>query len=108
MKALIFTLISLTATLAIATAAKDTSTEFLVEGVHCSSCTKMISKKVCADEKLAASFDSCGVTVVDEKKQIGKISLRLKEGKTLDTAALNTAIAAAGPQFKIQIPAEKK
>ena len=37
-----------------------------------------------------------------------KISLRLKEGKTLDTAALNTAVAAAGPQFKIQIPAEKK
>lgn len=107
MKALILTLISLTTTLAMATVAKDTTTEFLVENVHCSSCTKMISKTVCADEKLAANFESCGVTVVDEKNQIGKITLRLKEGKTLDMAALDKAVTAAGPKFKLK-PAEVK
>lgn len=106
MKTLIFALITLTATLSLATAATtDTTTDLIVEGVHCAACTKMISKKVCADAKLAESFESCGVTVVDSKKQLGKISLRLKEGKTIDTAALDTALKAAGDNFKFQAPA---
>lgn len=103
MKKLIFALISLTATLSLATAAKsDATTDLMVEGVHCAACTKMISKKVCADPKLAENFESCGVTVVDSKKQIGKISLRLKEGKTLDTAALDAAVKSAGDNYKVQ------
>lgn len=109
MKKLIFTLITLTATLSLATAATtETTTDLIVEGVHCAACTKMISKKVCADAKLSENFESCGVTVVDSKKQLGKISLRLKEGKTLDTAAIDTAVKAAGDNFKVQIPATKK
>ena len=103
MKKLIFALISLTATMALATAAKsDATTDLLVEGVHCAACTKMISKKVCADAKLSEDFESCGVTVVDSKKQIGKISLRLKEGKTLDQAALDAAVKSAGDNYKVQ------
>lgn len=108
MKMLVFTLITLTATLSLATAAPAESTDLIVEGVHCAACTKMISKKVCADAKLSESFESCGVTVVDSKKQLGKISLRLKEGKTLDTAALTTAVKAAGDNFKVQTPEVKK
>jgi len=105
MKTLIFALITLTATLSLATAATtETTTDLIVEGVHCTACTKMISKKVCADPKLSENFESCGVTVVDSKKQLGKISLRLKEGKTLDTAALDTAVKSAGDNFKVQIP----
>lgn len=108
MKKLIFTLISLTATMALATAAKsDSTTDLMVEGVHCAACTKMISKNVCADAKLAESFESCGVTVVDSKKQIGKISVRLKEGKTLDQAAITTAVKAAG-DYKVEFPKETK
>lgn len=99
MKMLISALITLTATLSLATA---TTTDLIVEGVHCAACTKMISKKVCADAKLSENFESCGVTVVDSKKQLGKISLRLKEGKTLDTAAIDTAVKAAGDNFKVQ------
>lgn len=106
MKMHIFAVISLTATMALATPAKtDTATtDLIVEGVHCSGCTKMISKKVCGDEKLAADFESCGVTVVDSKKQIGKITLRLKEGKTLNTAAIDTAVKSAGDKYKLQAP----
>lgn len=108
MKKLVFALISLTATMALATAAKSgATTDLMVEGVHCAGCTKMISQKVCADAKLSENFESCGVTVVDSKKQIGKISLRLKEGKTLDTAALSTAVKAAGENFKVQLPETK-
>ena len=102
MKTLIFALITLTATLSLATAA---TTDLIVEGVHCAACTKMISKKVCADSKLSENFESCGVTVVDSKKQLGKISLRLKEGKTLDTAAIETAVKTAGDNYKVQLPA---
>lgn len=103
MKTLIFALITLTATLSLATAATtETTTDLIVEGVHCAACTKMISKKVCADAKLSENFESCGVTVVDSKKQLGKISLRLKEGKTLDTAALDAAVKSAGDNFKVQ------
>lgn len=104
MKTLIIALITLTATLSLATAA---TTDLIVEGVHCAACTKMISKKVCADSKLAENFESCGVTVVDSKKQLGKISLRLKEGKTLDTAALDAAVKSAGDNFKVQTPEAK-
>lgn len=108
MKKLIFTLISLTATMALATAAKsDATTDLMVEGVHCAACTKMISKTVCADTKLAESFETCGVTVVDGKKQLGKISVRLKEGKTLDQAAITTAVQSAG-DYKVQFPKETK
>lgn len=109
MKMHIFALISLTATMALATPAKTdtTTTDLIVEGVHCSGCTKIISKKVCGDEKLAANFESCGVTVVDSKKQIGKISLRLKEGKTLDSAGIETAVKSAGDEYKVKFPEAK-
>lgn len=108
MKKLIFSLITLTATFALATSApKDSTTDLMVEGVHCAGCTKMISKAVCADSKLAESFESCGVTVVDSKKQIGKISLRLKEGKTLDTAAIGAAVKTVGDTYKLQTPETK-
>ncbi|MES2803576.1 MAG: hypothetical protein V4654_13870 [Bdellovibrionota bacterium] len=109
MKKLIFTLITLTATLSLATTAttQDT-TDLMVEGVHCATCTKMISKKVCADAKLSENFESCGVTVVDSKKQIGKISLRLKEGKTLDTAAIDAAVKSAGDKYIVKFPETKK
>lgn len=108
MKKLIFTLITLTATLALSAPATTDSTDLMVEGVHCAACTKMISKKVCADTKLSESFESCGVTMVDSKKQLGKISVKMKEGKTLDTAALDTAVKAAGDNFKVQLPETKK
>lgn len=108
MKALITALISLTATYALGTPATNTdTTDLIVEGVHCAGCTKSISKKVCADEKLSQNFDSCGVTVVDAKKKIGKISLRLKDGKTLDTAALTTAVKSAGDDYKLVAPEAK-
>ncbi|AZZ36266.1 hypothetical protein CIK05_05500 [Bdellovibrio sp. qaytius] len=107
MKKLIFSLITLTAAFALATAAPAETTDLIVEGVHCTGCTKMISKKVCADPKLSESFESCGVTVVDAKKQIGKISLRLKEGKTLDTVAIAAAVKTAGDNYTLQAPAAK-
>lgn len=103
MKKLIFAFISLTATIAMAIEPKSTdTTDLIVEGVHCAACTKMISKKVCADPKLSENFESCGVTVVDSKKQLGKISLRLKAGKSLDAAALDAAVKSAGDNYKVQ------
>ncbi len=104
MKTLIIALITLTATLS---PAADATTDLIVEGVHCAACTKMISKKVCADAKLSENFESCGVTVIDSKKQLGKISLRLKEGKTLDTVALDAAVKSAGDNYKVQLPEAK-
>lgn len=108
MKMLIFALMTLATTLSIATAASSESTDLLVEGVHCAGCTKMISKKVCADPKLSESFESCGVTLVDSEKQIGKISLRLKDGKTLDTVALDEAVKSAGDKYVVKFPEAKK
>lgn len=105
MKKLIIALISLTATYATATPTE--TTDLMIEGVHCAGCTKSISKKVCADEKLSQNFESCGVTVVDAKKKLGKISLRLKEGKTLDTEAVSTAIKNAGENYKL-VTSEQK
>lgn len=108
MKKLIIALITLTAALSFAEATKDTTTtDLIVEGVHCSGCTKMISKKVCGDEKLAQDFESCGVTLVDAKKQIGKISIKLKDGKTLDTAAIDAAVKTAGDKYVLQLPKAK-
>jgi hypothetical protein len=104
MKLLIFLLISLTQTLVLGSAKSDATTDLLIDGVHCSGCTKMISKKVCGDKTLAESFETCGVTVVDKEKQIGKISVRLKEGKTLDTAAIDAAVKSAGEKYKLQTP----
>lgn len=103
MKALIFAFISLTAHFAVATSAENkATTDLIVEGVHCSSCTKMLSRKVCADKVLAESFETCGVTVLDAQKQLGKISLRAKEGKTLDIKALEAAVKSTGKKLQTE------
>lgn len=93
---------------AAATAPVAETTDITVEGMHCSGCKKMISKKVCDDKDLAAKFESCKVELVDAKKQIGKISVTMKKDQTLDLAAVETAVKAAGEDYKVVKPAAQK
>lgn len=87
----IFLTISLTSLLA----AADTTT-LTVEGMHCGGCKKMISEKVCEDETLKATIESCKVTLTDAKKQTGKIEIVTKKDAKLDLTKVKAGVTAAG------------
>lgn len=63
-----------------------------VKGMHCQGCVDMVKEKVCSGD-----YATCDVSVADEKKKIGKITLTTKaaDGK-VDEAALGKAIESTG------------
>jgi len=86
--------------------ATDT-TDIAVEGMHCSGCKKMITKTVCEDKDLSASFESCAVNLVDAKKQVGKITVKMKDGKAIDYTKIEAAVKKAGDDYKVVKPEQK-
>jgi len=74
---------------------------FTVEGMHCSSCKKIITQKVCNDSTLKTQFESCKVELTDHKKQIGQITITTKKDVKVDAAQIEKAVKAAGDEYKI-------
>ena len=93
---LILLALSLTSTIALA----ETAT-FAVEGMHCSGCKKMISAKVCENEAIAKTAESCEVTLVDEKKQQGQVVIVTKKDTKIDVDAVKAGVKAAGEDYKV-------
>ncbi len=77
------------------------TTEWTIEGMHCSSCKKMVQAKVCKNKDLAEQFSKCEVEVIDEKKEIGKITLQMKDGSQPNFETINKAVSSAG-KYKLQ------
>lgn len=93
--------ITFTGLSAFATASTSYTNEYTVEGMHCSGCKKMITKKVCEDATLSAQFESCQVELTDKEKQIGKITIRTKDHKPVNFAELEKAVKSAGEDYKL-------
>lgn len=69
---------------------------FTVKGMHCEACVSAITKKVCTE----GTYASCSVVLTDESKQLGEIRITPKEGQTIDTAKLKTAVSDIGYELK--------
>lgn len=83
------------------------TTDIAIEGMHCSGCKKMITKTVCEDKDLSANFESCSVNLVDAKKQVGKITVKMKDGKAIDYTKIEAAVKKAGDDYKVIKPEQK-
>lgn len=79
------------------TAGPDHQTATLtIEGMHCGGCKKMVTKKVCEDAALSSQFESCEITNLDTKKQIGTLVINYKKEATVDLDSVEKAITSAG------------
>ena len=88
--------LTLTSTFAFAETATMT-----VEGMHCSGCKKLITKKVCENEAVAKSAETCEVNLVNEEKQIGEIVITTKKDAKLDVDNVKAQLKAAGDDYKL-------
>ena len=75
--------------------------QITIEGMHCGGCKKMVIKKVCADAKLSENFEKCEITSLDTKKQIGILEIKYKANTKPDLDSVETAIIAAGEDYKV-------
>jgi hypothetical protein len=73
---------------------------FTISGMHCGGCKKIVSKKVCDDVILSKQFQTCDIEV-NTKKQIGTLKIEFKKESNADTKAIETAILAAGDEYKV-------
>ena len=71
-----------------------------VEGMHCGSCKKMVTKAVCNDKKISADIAECKVSL-NEKSKVGTIVLKSKTDKKIDMAAVETAITTTDSDYTI-------
>ena len=67
-----------------------------VEGMHCGGCKKMVTKAVCEDAALAPHFQSCEITNLDTKTQIGTLVINYKKDAPVDIDSVEKAIKTAG------------
>ena len=72
-----------------------------VDGMHCSSCKKMMTKSVCESEAVKKSSESCEVKLVDEDKQIGEVVIVSKKDMKVDVEAVKAGIKNAGDDYKL-------
>lgn len=77
------------------------SAKLTIEGMHCGGCKKMVTKKVCEDAAMKPTFETCAVTSLDTKKQIGILEITFKKDAHADLAALEKAITTAGEDYKL-------
>lgn len=82
-------------TLTSLSASAETAT-LTIEGMHCGGCKKLITKKVCEDAKLSSGFESCEVTALDTKKQIGTMVIKYKPTAKADLAPVEATIQSLG------------
>jgi copper chaperone CopZ len=86
-----------TETQTVTTTTPDHQTATLtIEGMHCGGCKKMVTKAVCEDAALAPNFQSCEITNLDTKAQIGTLVINYKKDATVDVDSLEKAIKTAG------------
>jgi copper chaperone CopZ len=71
-----------------------------IAGMHCGGCKKIITKSVCEDVTLASSFQSCEITNLDTKKQIGTMVIKYKKEASVNIEGIEKAIHNAG-DYKI-------
>ena len=67
-----------------------------VTGMHCGSCKEMVTKSVCGDAALSSQFESCEVTKLDTKNQIGTLVINYKKDAQIDMDKVEKAIEASG------------
>lgn len=72
-----------------------------IEGMHCSSCTKIITKNVCENEAIKKNTESCEVKITDEKKQLGQIVIVSKKEAVVDLAAVKDGVKASGDNYQV-------
>ena len=89
----------LAVTLTSAFAMAETGT-FTVEGMHCSSCKKVITKTVCEDQEVAKFAESCEVKLTDEKKQLGQLTIVTKKDAKINEELVKAGVAKAG-EYKV-------
>ncbi len=71
-------------------AEKEQMVTLHVKGMHCSSCVKTLTKKVCKD----FSLNSCEVKLTNKKNELGEINFVNASGASLDE--IRAAISKAG------------
>lgn len=76
-------------------AAAETKT-FTVEKMHCADCVATVKQKVCAITK----FEKCEVTLVDEAKELGKMTLTTRGQEKIDVAKIEKIVTDEGYVLK--------
>lgn len=74
------------------TAAEPKTQVLNVSGMHCGSCVKAITKKVCGDQV----FASCEVKLLDSKKQTGEIRITTNPGQAIELEKIKTQVKDIG------------
>lgn len=69
---------------------------FSIEGMHCGGCKKIVTKKICENTDLSQTFDSCEITALDTKKQIGTLTIQVKKNNSLDIQKIEKLLTEAG------------
>ena len=93
--------LSIIATLTLTTAFADSTTTLTVEGMHCSGCKDMVKSKVCGNEEIAKNAASCDVKLVDEKKQIGEVTIVSKPETSVDVELVKKQVTSAGDKYRV-------
>lgn len=75
--------------------------QLTIEGMHCGGCKQIVTKKVCEDAALAPSFESCEVTNLDTKKQVGTLMIKYKKDAKVDVEGIEKAVHVAGEDYKV-------
>lgn len=79
------------------TVSKDGKTHtFKVDGMHCGGCVANVQRAVCKD----SPYEKCAAKILNEKKEIGELSITLKDGQTFDEAKLRSDMKEAGYPIK--------
>lgn len=72
-----------------------------IEGMHCSGCKEMITKKVCENDVVAKTSASCEVKVTDAAKQTGEITIVTKGDAKVDVDLVKRQLAETGEGYKV-------
>lgn len=88
------------ASIGLTTIAMAETATFSVEGMHCSSCKKMIQQSVCKDKDISAKLESCHVEL-NEKTKVGTVTLISKDKSPIDLKKVESAITSTGDEYKV-------
>ena len=93
--------LSIIATFTFSTAFAESTTTLTVEGMHCSGCKDMVKAKVCGNEEIAKNAASCDVKLVDEKKQLGEVTIVSKPETSVDVELVKKQVTSAGEKYRV-------
>lgn len=76
--------------------ADDHKHSYQVNGMHCGGCVKNVEREVCKMD----GIENCKVSLIDAKKQIGKVEFSLKPGSAVTSETVKDVVEnKAGYQF---------